>query len=99
MLACVENHLWVSEPLRQAHHKHQVPLDDTHTGQVFAVLCDLLLALVLLLFLLVLYPLQLFLRQGFVYSWVFWIGLEHREHGYTHLTPGIQSECGLVKLE
>lgn len=58
---CERSHLRVSQPLRQPHYKHQVPLDHSDAGQVFPVLCDLLLLLVLLLLLLVLYPLQLLL--------------------------------------
>ena len=54
-------HLRVGKALGEAHHEHQVSLDDSDAGQMLAVLCHLLLLLVLLLLLLVLDPLDLLL--------------------------------------
>ncbi len=55
------SHLRVSQPLRQPHYKYQISLDHSDTGQMFSVICDLLLLLILLLLLLILYPLQFLL--------------------------------------
>ena len=54
-------HLRVGKALGEAHHEHQVSLDDSDAGQMLAVLGHLLLLLALLLLLLVLDPLDLLL--------------------------------------